>query len=125
MPTFGNGAPPEVAVAVLVAVLLIGVLAGRARRRLTLLVAGLVAVVVAGFVLTMVSTPVTADRVAEVTAFYTVALPLLVAFVAGWFCGRAKWLPRLFILAVAAILLAVFPYADAGRATAAALFGVA
>lgn len=125
MPTIGNGAPPEVAGAVLVGVLLIGVLAGRARGRLTLLVAGLVAVIVAGFVVTVLSTPATADRVAQVTVFYTVALPLLVAFVAGWSCGRAKWLPRLFILAVAALLLAVFPYDDAGRATAGILFGVA
>mgnify|MGYP007039486919 CR=1 FL=1 len=122
MTAIGNGtAPPEVAGAVLLAVLLVGVLAGRAKRRLTLLVAGLVAVVGAGIAVTGMTSAGT-DRVAQLTTLYAVALPLAVAFAAGWLCGRGSWLKRLLVIAVAAVLLAAFPYPDAARATAAALF---
>ena len=121
MTAIGNGtAPPEVAGAVLLAVLLVGVAAGRAKRRLTLLVAGLVAVLGAGIVVTAMTSPGT-DRVAQLTTLYAVALPLAVAFVAGWLCGRGSWLKRLVVIGAAAVVLAVFPYADVARATAALL----
>ena len=112
---------PAVAGAVLLAVLLIGVAAGRAKQRLTLLVAGIVAVGVAGFVLTSMTTPQDLDRATWWTTLYGVALPLAVAFLAGWLCGRGSWIKRLLVLAAAAILLAAFPYAAVGQATATAL----
>jgi hypothetical protein len=124
MPTvIGNGAaPPEVAAAVLLAVLVTGVLAGRAKGRVTLLVAGVVAVVAAGIATTAMTTPPGADRAAQLTTLYAVALPLAVVFVAGWLCGRGSWLKRLVVIAVAAVLLAALPYAELGRASAPALF---
>jgi hypothetical protein len=112
---------PVVAGSVLLVVLLVGVGAGRAKQRLTLLVAGIVAVAVAGYVLTSMTTSPTLDRASWWTTLYGAALPLAVAFVAGWLCGRGSWIKRLLVLAAAAILLAAFPYAEAGRATAAAL----
>jgi hypothetical protein len=43
--------------------------------------------------------------------------------VAGWLCARGSWLRRLLVVGVAAVLLATFPYAAAGRATADTLLG--
>jgi hypothetical protein len=112
----------SVAAVVLLVVLVIGVVAGRAKRRVTLLVAGLAAVLVAGFLVGMTTTPAGADRAGQLTALYAVALPLAAAFLAGWLCGRGSWLKRLVVIGVAAVLLAAFPYAEAGRATAEVLF---
>src|SRR5215207_3879786 len=124
MVSIGNGSTsPAVAAAVLLVVLLIGVAAGRAKGRLTLLVVGLLAVTGVGIALTALSAPAGADRATQVTALYAVALPLAVAFLAGWLCGRGSWVKRLLVVAAAALLLAAFPYAEVGRNTAAALFG--
>ena len=61
----------------------------------------------------------------ELAAVYAVAVPLVVAFVAGWFCGRGTWFTRLVVVAVAALLLAAFPYDLVGRVTADAVAGPA
>lgn len=123
--TGGAASQPAVAALVLGAVLLVGVAAGRAKRRWSLLLAGLVALVVLGAVATMLLGSGGGDRAAQVTAVYTVALPLVVAFAAGWLCGRGTWFRRLIVLAAAALLLVVFPYDVAGRATADTLPGIA
>jgi hypothetical protein len=123
--TGGGTTDPAVGAALLLAVLLIGVAAGRAKRRLTLLVAGIVAVAVAGFVLTSTTMPAGADRAAQLTAVYAVSVPVAVAYLAGWLCGRGSWVKRLLVVGAAAVLLAVFPYAEAAQATAAALTGAA
>jgi peptidoglycan/LPS O-acetylase OafA/YrhL len=123
-----SATPPAttgVAVVVLLAVLLVGVVTGRAKGRWTLLVAGLVGVLVLGAVLTALSGgPPGDDPAAEITALYTVAVPLGVAYTAGWLCGRGTWLRRFVVLGVAALLLAAFPYAAAGQLTADTLLGV-
>jgi peptidoglycan/LPS O-acetylase OafA/YrhL len=104
---------------VLVVVLLIGVAAGRAKRRLTLLVAGLAVGLVLGIAVVAVSGgPAGDDPAVEITELYTVIVPLGVAYAAGWLSGRGSWLRRLVVLGAAALLLGVFPYAAAGRATA-------
>lgn len=108
-----------VAVIVLGGVLLVGVAAGRSKGRWALLVGGLVTVVVLGFAVNAATGgPPGDDPVAEITALYQLALPLAVAFVAGWLAARGSWLYRLLVLAVAAVLLASFPYVAAGQATA-------
>lgn len=114
----------EVTVAglVLLVVALVGVVAGRAGRRWSLLLAGLVAVVALGVVATGVTggpapTGPGGPRAGEIARLYTAVVPLVVAFGAGWLCGRGTWFRRLLVLAVAALLLAVFPYAAAGQAT--------
>jgi hypothetical protein len=114
------GGSPVVAGLVLLVVLLVGVAAGRATRRWSLLFAGLLAVVVLGIVTTGVIGAAGAGlaSAAGITAVYAVAVPLVVAFVAGWLCGRGTWFRRLVVFGVAALLLAVFPYDVAGRATA-------
>jgi hypothetical protein len=117
----GGAASPGVAALVLLVVLLVGVAAGRAKQRLTLLLAGLVALAVVGAVLTSLSQPAGLTSAAGMTALYGVALPLVVAFAAGWLAARGTWFRRLLVIAVAALLLAAFPYDVAGRATADAL----
>ncbi|OLT20385.1 hypothetical protein BJF78_09815 [Pseudonocardia sp. CNS-139] len=113
-----------VAAVVLAVVLLIGVAAGRAKGRLVLLVVGLVTVVVFGIVVNAATGgPPGDDPAAEVTALYQFALPPAVAFTAGWLCAHGSWLRRLVVLALAAVLLASFPYVAAGRATADSLLG--
>lgn len=111
-----------VAGAVLLVVLLVGVVAGRARRRWALLLAGLVAVIVLGVVTTsLTSAPdqgLGDTRAGGIARLYTTAVPLVVVFVAGWLCARGTWFRRLIVLAAAALLLAAFPYAAAGQATA-------
>ncbi|MFD1530520.1 hypothetical protein [Pseudonocardia aurantiaca] len=108
-----------VAAVALGVVLLLGVLAGRAKARWMLLVAGLVGALVAGIVVTAIGGgPPGDDSATEITALYRVTVPLAVAFLAGWLCGRGSWLRRLLVVAVAAVLLASFPYDAAGRATA-------
>jgi hypothetical protein len=110
---------PAVTGAVLLAVLLIGVVAGRAKSRWTGLAAGIVVIVAAGVVLTAVRGGTPADDPGtELTALYTVALPLVIAYVAGWLLVRGGWLRRFLVVAVGALLLVAFPYAAAGQATA-------
>ncbi len=110
---------PAVTGAVLLAVLLIGVVAGRAKSRWTGLAAGIVVIVAAGVVLTAVRGATPADDPGtELTALYTVALPLVIAYVAGWLLVRGGWLRRFLVVAVGGLLLVAFPYAAAGQATA-------
>jgi hypothetical protein len=110
---------PAVTGAVLLVVLLIGVAAGRAKSRWTVLVAGLVVIAAVGVVLTAVGGgPPSDDSAAELTALYTITLPLVIAYVAGWLLVRGGWLRRFLVIAVGAMLLVVFPYAAAGQATA-------
>ncbi|HEY4419319.1 MAG TPA: hypothetical protein VGN22_07375 [Pseudonocardia sp.] len=126
-PVFPGGESPGVAGLVLVLVLLVGVAAGRTKRRWALLLTGLLGVLVFGvLVIAVAGAPepaVPGDRAAEMTAFYTVVVPLLVAFAAGWLCGRAGWIQRLVVVGVAALIVAAFPYAAAGRVTADTLPG--
>lgn len=124
-PLTGIGTTPTgTAGAALLVALLVGVVAGRSKQRGSLLVGGLVAALVIGFVVTATSTPPPADKAAELTALYTTAVPLAVAFLAGWLCARGTWFSRLLVLIAAVAVVLLFPYADAGRATAAALLGV-
>jgi nicotinamide riboside transporter PnuC len=110
---------PAVTGAVLLVVLLIGVVAGRAKGRWTVLVAGLVVIAAVGVVLTAVGdTSPGEDPAADLTALYTITLPLVIAYVAGWLLVRGGWLRRFLVIAVGALLLVAFPYAAAGQATA-------
>jgi hypothetical protein len=123
LPVVPGGGSPGVAALVLLVVLVVGVAAGRTKRRWTLLLAGLLGVLVLGIVIVALAEPAgTGDRAAAITALYTVAVPLVVAFTAGWLCGRGTWFRRLVVLGVAVVLLAAFPYAAAGRVTADTLF---
>lgn len=126
-PVFPSGGSPGVAGLVLVLVLLVGVAAGRTTRRWALLLTGLLGVLVFGvLVVAVAGAPDPAapgDRAAEITAFYTVVVPLLVAFAAGWLCGRAGWVRRLVVVGVAALVVAAFPYAATARLTADTLPG--
>ena len=103
------------AAAVLAVVFVIGVLAGRAKRRWTLLLTGLVVMVGAGMVV-VVSRGAAAARAQEYAEALSTVLPLGVAYLAGWLCGRGTWFKRLLVVAAAALLLAAFPYAAAGEA---------
>jgi hypothetical protein len=110
---------PAVTGAVLLVVLIIGVVAGRAKGRWMLLVSGIVIIAAIGVVLTAVGGgPPTDDPGAELTALYTITLPLVIAYVAGWLVARGGWLRRFLVIAVGALLLVAFPYAAAGQATA-------
>jgi hypothetical protein len=105
--------------AVLLAVLIIGIVVGRAKGRWMLLATGIVVIAAVGVVLTAVGGgPPTDDPAAELTALYTITLPLVIAYVAGWLLVRGGWLRRFIVIAVGAMLLVVFPYAAAGQATA-------
>ncbi len=110
--------------AVLLVVLLVGVAAGRAKTRWTLLAAGIVGIGAVGIVLTAVGgAPATEEPAAELAALYTITVPLVIAYTAGWLAVRGSWLRRLLVVGVAALLLVAFPYAAAGRATADAFLG--
>jgi hypothetical protein len=116
--------PTTVAAIALAVVFLVGIAAGRAKARWTLLAAGLVAVLAVGIVVTAVAGgPVGDAPAAEITALYQLAVPLGVAFAAGWLCAHGSWVRRLLVVATAAVLLAFFPYAAAGQATADSLLG--
>lgn len=119
MTTAGTG----VAVVVLLVVLLVGVVAGRSKRRMSLLLTGLVAVIVLGVAATAVTGGPDPTRAAAIARLYTSVVPLAVAFLAGWLCGKATWFARLVVIGVAALLLAAFPYAAAGQATAVLIDG--
>jgi hypothetical protein len=113
-----------VTAAVLIVVLVIGVAAGRAKGRWTLLAAGIVGILAVGVVLTAIGGgPDTDDPAAELAALYTVTVPLVLAYVAGWLASRGSWVRRFLVVAVAVLLLAAFPYAAAGKATADAFLG--
>ncbi len=119
--------PNAVGALVLLGVLVVGVLAGRAKGRLGLLLGGLlavlaVAVVVAGVSGADLSAPpdVLGPRLGDV---YAVVLPPAIAFVAGWLAARGTWFRRALVVGIAVLLLAAFPYAAAGAATAEALTG--
>jgi hypothetical protein len=104
---------------VLLAVLVVGIAAGRAKGRWTALVTGIVVIVAVGVVLTAVGGGPASDAPgAELAALYTITLPLVVAYVAGWLVVHGGWLRRFLVIAVGAVLLVVFPYAAAGQATA-------
>jgi hypothetical protein len=98
--------------------LLVGVLAGRAKQRWLLLLLGVAAAIAIGVVTTRLNGTPGAPPAVKITELYTTAVPLLVAFVAGWLCGRGTWFKRLVVLGAAALLLAAFPYTAAGQATA-------
>lgn len=106
-----------VATVVLFAVFVAGVLAGRAKRRFGLLLGGLVALVVAGALVAGVHGGA-ADRAGAFAALLATIVPLLVSYLAGWLCARATWFARVVVVAVAALLLAAFPYPAAGAAVA-------
>jgi hypothetical protein len=108
-----------VTAAVLLGVLVVGVIAGRAKGRWTLLAAGIAAIFTVGIVLTAVSGgPDSEDPAVELAALYTVTVPLVLAYVAGWLAAYGSWWRRVLVVGVAALLLAAFPYAAAGQATA-------
>jgi hypothetical protein len=110
--------------AVLIAVLLIGIAAGRAKGRWTLLAAGIVVIVALGVVLTAAGgVPGSDDPAVELTALYTITLPLVVAYLGGWLAAHGSWVRRFLVIAVAVLVLAAFPYAAAGQATADAFLG--
>ena len=51
------------------------------------------------------------------------SVPPAIAFLAGWIAARGTWFGRAVVVGVAVLLLAAFPYAAAGAATARALTG--
>jgi hypothetical protein len=105
--------------AVLLGVLAVGVAAAHAKGRWTLLATGILAILVVGIVLTAVAGgPDTEDPAVELAALYTITVPLVLAYVAGWLAAFGSWLRRFLVVGVATLLLAVFPYAAAGQATA-------
>jgi signal transduction histidine kinase len=103
---------------VLVVVLVVGVAAGRAKRRFGLLLVGIIAIAVIGVGLAAATSGAGGTRASDIGRLYATALPPLVSFVAGWICARAGWFTRIVVIATAALLLAAFPYARAGDATA-------
>lgn len=122
-PAWSGDAGIAVGGAVLVAVLVIGLVAGCSRGRTGLLLAGLVAVVVIGTL--AVGVPDLGGPrdalAARLATIYAVVLPPTIAFVAGWLLARGTWFRRALVVGAAVLLLAAFPYAAAGAATAAAL----
>lgn len=121
------GDPDAVGALVLLAVFAVGVLAGRAKGRFLLLLVGLVVVLAAGAVVggvtgTDLSAPpaVLGPRLADV---YAVVVPPAVAFLAGWLAARTSWFARALVVGAAVLVLAAFPYAAVGAATATALTG--
>lgn len=101
---------------VLLVVLLIGVAMGRSRARFLLLFAGLVAIGAGAVILASVGG--SPDKAAAMARFYTIFVPVGTALLAGWLCAKGSWFKRLIVLALAAILVAVFPSDAAGRASA-------
>lgn len=102
----------------LVVALVIGVLAGRAKGRFVLLLAGVAVAVVGGVVVTSTTAPVSAGQPARIEALYTLIVPLLIAFVAGWLLARGGWVRRAVVIVLAVVALAAFPYPAAAAATA-------
>jgi hypothetical protein len=121
------GDPNAVGAVVLLVVLVVGVLAGRSRGRVALLLVGLVAVGVVGAVVAGVTgtDPSAPPEVLgpQLAGVYAVVVPPAVAFLAGWLAARGTWFGRAVVVGVAVLLLAAFPYAAAGAATARVLTG--
>lgn len=116
----GGDAGIAVGGVVLVVVLVVGLLAGRAKGRFGLLLAGLATVVVLG-VLYVGAPDLDAPNdvvAAQLGGVYAVVLPIVIAFTAGWLVARGSWFGRALVLGVAVVLVAAFPYAAAGTATA-------
>lgn len=117
--------PNAVGAAVLVAVFVLGVLAGLAKRRAGLLLGGLLAVVVLGLVVAGVSgvdlSGPREDVASRLAGVYAAVLPPAIAFVTGWLATGGTWFRRALVVGVGVLLLAAFPYAAAGAATAGAL----
>lgn len=117
--------PNAVGAAVLLAVFVVGLVAGLAKQRVALLLVGLVAVVVLGLVVAGITgldpggpREAVAARLADV---YAAVLPPATAFVTGWLVTRGTWFRRALTVGVAVLVLAAFPYAAAGAATAGVL----
>lgn len=109
--------------AVLVGVLLVGLVAGFSKGRVGLLLVGLVAATVIGLLIAGVP-DLAGPReavAAQLAAFYELVLPPAVAFVTGWLIARGTWFRRVVVVGVAVLLVAAFPFAAAGAATAGAL----
>lgn len=119
--------PDAAGALVLLGVLVLGVLAGRPRGRVALLLGGLLVIAVLGVVLAAVNgvDPGVPPEVLgpRLAAVYSLAVPPLVAFLAGWVAARASWTARVVVVAVAVLALAALPYAALGAATATALNG--
>ena len=104
--------------------LIAGLAAGRAKKgRWSLLLGGVFAIVVVTALSALVSHRLDAAAPAEVIAdqlagLYEIAVPVLIAYLAGWLCGRARWGWRLAVIAIAVVLLAALPYPELGRMTA-------
>ena len=110
--------PTGVGAVVLLVVLVVGVAVGRSNRRFGLLLVGIIVIAVVGFVVTAATSGAVSTRAADIARLYSTAVPPLVVFVAGWICARGSWFTRIVVIAAAALLLAAFPYARAGDATA-------
>lgn len=125
LPPIGPTSPGQntLAVVVLVVVLVIGFLAGRSKKRFGALIVGLLVLVVAGVALTTLTGVRMEDRPAWIGALLPLTVPLLVAFLAGWFAARAGWFLRVAIVVVAVVVLVAFPYAAVTEATARLLVG--
>jgi hypothetical protein len=119
--------PAAASALVLLGVFVLGVVAGRAKGRVVLLLAALLLVAVLGLVLAVV---VGVDPAAppdvlgpRLGAVYALAVPPLLAFLAGWIAARASWPVRVVVVAATVLALAALPYAALGAATATALTG--
>ncbi len=119
--------PAAASALVLLGVFVLGVVAGRAKGRVVLLLGGLLLVAVLGLVLAVV---VGVDPAAppdvlgpRLGAVYALAVPPLLAFLAGWIAARASWLVRVVVVAATVLALAALPYAALGAATAGAVAG--
>lgn len=120
--------PSTLTLVLLAVALLLGVAAGRAKGRFTLLVVGLAVIAGGSWLVALLSQRVDVGAPPDVAAaqlgeLYAVAVPLLVAFLAGWLAGRGTWLRRLVVLGVATLAVAALPYTELGRATAGLVTG--
>jgi hypothetical protein len=114
--------PAAASALVLLGVFVLGVVAGRAKGRVVLLLAALLLVAVLGLVLAVV---VGVDPAAppdvlgpRLGAVYALAVPPLLAFLAGWIAARASWPVRVVVVAATVLALAALPYAATAGAVA-------
>ncbi len=119
--------PAAASALVLLGVFVLGVVAGRAKGRVVLLLGGLLLVAVLGLVLAVVEgvDPAAPPDVLgpRLGAVYALAVPPLLAFLAGWIAARASWPVRVVVVAATVLALAALPYAALGAATAGAVGG--
>ncbi len=119
--------PAAASALVLLGVFVLGVVAGRAKGRVVLLLGGLLLVAVLGLVLAVVGgvDPAAPPDVLgpRLGAVYALAVPPLLAFLAGWIAARASWPVRVVVVAATVLALAALPYAALGAATAGAVAG--